>query len=248
MADRRRLGLAYLNSGDSLTAYKTWQDAYRDSSEDLNNLNYIRITALQMGSMKPKMRVEAIEMCELWLANPQAPDEYKPAMYYTAGLHMLFLDSLDSELDTTNRALTRKSIEYFNKSIALDSQYVYAWFYMGDAYSRIDSTEKAIISFDEAIKICQSDTAKYSKSFTLIYNKLCGLHYTNKDWPALIDASTRWTVDEPKVEWGWLYLGIANYYAENNSAAKAALRKCISINPANKSAKGLLQQMEGAGK
>lgn len=246
MKDRRRLGMSYFNSGDSLTAYKIWREAYEEDSSDPNNRNYLRLSAMQMGTMKPKLRTEAVETAELWLSNPEAEDKYKPQMLYLVGQHLIFLDSLDE--DTTNRALTRKAIDYLHQSVALDSNYVYSWMYLGDAYAKIDSMEKSVENFYKAVEICKTDSAKYYGLMGSVYAKIVSIFYEDKDWSGLKEHSDNWAEDQPDSEYAWLYLGFANHFATppNYPAAKAAYRKCLEINGKNKYARDYLNKLNNA--
>ncbi len=245
MADRRRLGTAYLKSGDSLSAYKTWLDAYNEDSEDLNNIQYLRLTALQMGSMKPKMRVEATEVIEKWLANPKAPQEDKSTMLYTAGQHYLLLDTLKN--DTTNHALTYKAIDYLGKSIEINPDFPYAYMFLGDAYAKIDSTDKALEVFAAGIESAKQDTVKHKSAARSLYIKTCSIHMKAKDWKKLIEAANQWIEAQPKSEFAWLYLGFGQHSLQNYSEAKKAYRKTLEINPKNKTASKQLKAITDAG-
>jgi len=245
MADRRRLGRAYLASGDSLDAYKTWREAYDEDPNDPNNVNFIRLSVLQMGTMKPKMRTEAVELGELWLSNPKAPEKFKQSMLYVVGQHYLFLDSM--EKDTTGHIKSFKAIEFLNKSIAIDSQHVYSYMYLGDAYAKIDSIDKALATFNKSIEIAKQDTAKYKRTMISLYSKAGGIYYKNKQWDELIKLSTDWTAMQPKVEYAWMFLGLAYHSKEDIAQAKKAYKKCLEINPKNKTAKQSLKQIKVAG-
>jgi tetratricopeptide (TPR) repeat protein len=243
MKDLRRVGMAYLNTGDSLKAYDTWMKAYDEDPSDLTNIKYLRQTAFLMGSMKPKMRVEAVDVAKKWLANPNAPEENKATMNYVAGMHLIFLDS--AEVDTTDRALTREGISYLEKSIELNPNYVYSYMYLGDGYAKIDSNDKAVEIFYKGVEICKSDSAKYYKTMTGIYSKIASVFYGAKDWSGLKEHATNWSTDQPDSEYAWLYLGFANQYAAtpNKSEAIKAFKKCLAINPKNKYANKGIQAM-----
>lgn len=152
-------------------------------------------------------------------------------------------DSLDSRIYSYigNAFFTKSKVDsaimQYQRSIALDSNYLYAQQRLGDAYA--DQQLEA-----EAISVYKSCAARWEADPRMAETcliRLCGIALKAKDTDGLIGYARKGTDLNPKSEFLWLYLGIGYQLKGDSDKAKSAYKKTLEINPANQNARDNLK-------
>ena len=219
-ADFRRYGTSLLFTGDTTTAlviYKDLINEYPETSCALSNL----VGRLMFSAKKYD---EAIYFFDKRLEPESCSDSTDAKILYYKGLSYLFLKQIDSAIVTLEKA--------FN----MDSTDAAPLAYLGDAYASTEDDEKAIEYFEKAIETSLAYPVINKNNIRSSYGKLCGLYYKQKDWNKLLSVAKSWTENQPKSEYGPLYVAIAYQGLQDIPNACKWYGKVLEINPNNKGA------------
>jgi tetratricopeptide (TPR) repeat protein len=233
--DQHRLGQSYFMTTDSLKAFEVWTKLAKDSTTYSSSCKLMSNMVKLMTKMQ--LRTRAIEMGELWLSNATCELNDKANVLFIMGNNYINLAS-DNESDPILKAdYATKSINVLKESSQLDPTNIYTYLYIGDAYVKLDSVPKGLGYYQMAINRAKEDTLKNSKQLLASYNKICGSYLTTKKYTELVKLAQEWTVDQPKVEWGWFYLAVAYQNLQNADNAIKYYKKVLAINPNNQTAR-----------
>lgn len=219
-ADIRRYGTAELFTGDTvaaLTIYKNLVNKNPDASCNLMNM----VGRLMFSAKKYD---EALFFFDKRLNTAACNDSTDSKIIYYKGLSYLFMDQQDT------------AIVYLEKSANMDSTDAGAYVYLGDAYASKEDDVKAVDYFERAINTSKSFPDINKNNIRSAYAKLSGLYYKTKEWKKLVVVAKDWSVEQPDIEYGFLYAAIA--YQGMGDVTNACLwySKVLKINPKNKAA------------
>jgi len=243
--DQHRLGQAYFMSADSLKAFEVWTKLAVDSTSYTSSCKLMSNMMKLMTKML--LRTRAIEMGELWLKNATCEPSDKANVLFVMGNNYIFLATAKDISPALKIEYSLKSLPYLKESNQLDPANIYTYLYMGDAYVNIDSVKKGLEYYQFAINRCKEDTLKYSKQLLASYNKICGSYLNQKKYPELKKISQEWSIDQPKVEWGWFYLAIAYHSMGESADAIKNYKKVLAINPNNATARKQISALNSSG-
>ncbi len=243
--DQHRLGQSLFMSGDSLKAFDVWTKLAVDSANYPSSCKLMSNMVKLMTRMQ--LRTRAIQMGEFWLANANCEPADKANILFIMGNNYINLATSYDSIPAKKAEYSLKSIPYLKESNQLDPTNIYTYLYLGDAYVKLDSVPKGLGFYQMAINRSKEDTLKNGKQLIASYNKICGSYLTSKKFNDLVKISTEWTVDQPKVEWGWFYLAVANQNLQNADAAIKYYKKVLAINPNNQTARKQISALNSSG-
>ncbi|MHA1301285.1 MAG: tetratricopeptide repeat protein, partial [Candidatus Helarchaeota archaeon] len=119
---------------------------------------------------------------------------------------------------------TKKSIEYYKKTVELDPEAYEAWYNLGKQYQdELEEYKKAIQCYKEVIKL--------SPKFSYAWNNM-GLAYVKlNNHEKAIECYHKAIEYDPENEIAWVNIAICYYFLKNYEKSMDAYRKAFELDP-----------------
>lgn len=229
--DFQRWGQAYILTQDTINALQIW-----DRTAKNNPIENCKIMD-QMGYIYQRIQKyqEAIDILNFRLSYSECNDQRENIVYYLIGQSYLLSER------------PNEAIEPLNKSIELDSTFLFSRLSLADALTSSKDYEKATLTFETLIEMGRQDTAKNNFVLVQAFNKLAGMYMEQKKFNEVIKVGERWASVYENEPYPYLYMAIAYHNQGNGKSACNLYRRVLKIDPKNQAASKNLKILQDSG-
>ena len=215
--DYQKIGQSYLLLKDTLNALENWKKAV-----DLDPNESCRIMDI-MGSIYQRLAKydDAINILKKRVENNNCNGNNDHIAYYFIGNSYLLSKRPPD------------AIPFLEKSITLDSTFLFARISLADAYVNLNKINDAEILFNSVIDIGKTDTTKYSFALVQAFTKLGQMLIEQKKYNDVVKLGERWASVFPNEAYAYLFQAIGYHNLQNGKLACQNYRKVLRIDPKN---------------
>ncbi len=227
--DYRKIGQAKFFTGDTLGAFENFQ-----KSIDLNKENNCPLLYFYGSLLNGKKEyAKSNDILLSWLNNGTCQDSsLTDKVYYIIGVNYLFNSQPDS------------AISYFDKSLKIKPDNVFADIFMGDAYIQIKNQKAGIEKYLNVIQKYETNNELNKNAVIQAYAKYCNILLDQKNFQALNKYAKKWTELFPDNPFGFLYLAVSYQGLNDKENACKSYSKVLKLDPNNTSARKNMELIE----
>jgi tetratricopeptide (TPR) repeat protein len=227
--DMKRYSRSYLNIGDTTSFLREFTETINTYPDELCNDMF----GLGKTLIKMKKYTEAIGIFNKKLNTPKCKDSLEAQALYWIGLCYFF-----TEKDDANKNLVLDTAkQYLEKSIALDTNNLSAYLYLGDVFAAQDDLETSENLFFKVIAKGSADTAHYKREVNQAYQKACSVKLDKKKYPDLVKIGNEWIKIFPDEYIPYLYIAVGYQGQSDKENACKYYKKVLTLDPKNAIAK-----------
>lgn len=217
------MGNAALLTQDTATAILVWKEAIEQNPAVTCRLMYILGTQLN----KMKDYDGAIYILKKRLATGECQDSLNSIVHYFIGISYLFLEKPNPD---------SAKIE-LEKSIALDSTFLFSQIYYGDALAALNDLAGAERMFLNVIEKGPVNLEKNKSAMNQAYAKLCSIKLDQKKYADLIKIAKMWSDSNPDLPYPPLYMAVGYQGSGDTENACKQYKKVLQLDPKNATAR-----------
>ncbi len=212
------LSNAYLLSGDTLTAIKSYENVIKlDKDRPMGLMRY--------GTLAYVMKDYPAAINYLKLRDEVVKDSLSPKMKYYLGLSYIFSENFQSAIPVFEQLLVEDPGNYFS------------YLYLSDSYIKTDNKEKGKELLITSIDKMTPNAKENENVLNNAYAKLNNIFMGEKKYNDMNKYSKAWTESVPNSSMAYFFLGLSYHGNKDQANACKNYKKAVTLDPTSELAK-----------
>lgn len=218
--DYQKIGQSYILIKDTVNALATWEESVKiDPKENCRIMDQIGYIYQRQAKYQ-----QAIDILGKRASIGECSGSNDHIVYYLIGQSYLMSNRADS------------SLTYLEKSIKVDTNFMFSRISLGDAYASLTKQVEAEAAYNEVIEIGKRDTTKNAFVMLQAFSKLGQMFLDQKKFNDVLKVGERWAAIFPNEPYAYLFQAIAYHNKQDGKNACINYRKVLKIDPKNATA------------